>query len=190
MHMKEGMSKARARLLDLLRTCAYRKGEFVLASGRRSNFFIDCKEVILRAEGHMLVGRVFLEALRAYLPLDAVAAVAIGGCPLASAVSTVSQLEGAGLDALYIRKERKDHGTGRLVDGLGALRGPSRIAVLEDVLTTGGSLRFAVEQLLGSGHSVPVAAVLVDRLEGGREALSDLRVPIESIFTRGDFIDG
>jgi orotate phosphoribosyltransferase len=180
----------RARLLEMLRALAYREGEFVLASGRKSNFFIDCKQVILRAEGHVLAGRALLGALAAYAPLDAVAAVAIGGCPLASAVSTLSYLEGGRLHALYIRKERKDHGTGRLVDGLGALSGPSRVAVVEDVLTTGGSLRFAVEKVLEQGHRVPAAVVLVDREEGGEKALEDLGVPLVALFRKGDFVHG
>jgi len=188
--VEESVEKGKQRLLELLVTHAYRKGEFTLASGRKSDFFIDCKQVILRAEGHLLVGQVLLHELRRFFPLGAVAAVAIGGCPLASAVSTVSQIGGCALDALYIRKERKDHGTGQQIDGLGALRGPSRVAVLEDVLTTGGSLRFAAERVLEAGHSVPVAVVLVHREEGGDEALADLGIPLVAVFRRGDFIHG
>ncbi len=188
--MSNGKDDTRGRLLELLRTLAYREGEFVLASGRKSNFFIDCKQVILRAEGHVLAGRALLDALRPYEPLDAVAAVAIGACPLASAMSTLSHLDGGRLHALYIRKERKDHGTGRLVDGLGALSGPSRVAVIEDVLTTGGSLRFAVEKILEQGHSVPVAVVLVHREEGGEKALEDLGVPLVALYRKGEFVHG
>jgi orotate phosphoribosyltransferase len=188
--MTDPREDPRARLLELLRTLAFREGEFGLASGRKSNFFIDCKQVILRAEGHVLAGRALLRALGAYEPLDAVAAVAIGGCPLASAMSTLSHLEGGRLHALYIRKERKDHGTGRLVDGLGALSGPSRVAVVEDVLTTGGSLRYGVEKVLEQGHRVPVAVVLVNREEGGEGALEDLGVPLVALYRKGDFIHG
>ena len=180
---------SRAKLLELLATHAYKKGEFVLASGKKSNFFIDCKEVILRGEGHVLVGHVLFHALQDVAPLDAVAAVAIGGCPLASAVSTVSTMIGAPLDALYIRKAKKDHGTGQQIDGLGVLKGPSKVAVLEDVLTTGGSLRFAVERIIAAGHEVVAAIVLVDRQEGGIVALEDLNIPILSIFRKKDFFE-
>jgi orotate phosphoribosyltransferase len=177
------------RLLELLRTHAYKKGEFVLASGRKSNFFIDCKQVILRAEGHALVGSVMLSSLERFFPLDAVAAVAVGGCPLASAVSMASHARGEDIDALFIRRERKDHGTGRQIDGTGALAGPSRVAVLEDVLTTGGSLRFAVDLLMEAGHEVVAGLVLVNREEGGEEVLADLGIPLVSIFRKRDFID-
>lgn len=188
--MPNDTEKQKARLLHLLRTLAYRKGEFVLASGRKSDFFIDCKQVVLRAEGHVLVGSVLLDVLKDFYPLDGVAAVAIGGCSIASAASTLSHLQGRPLDALYIRKDRKDHGTGQQIDGLGALTGSSRIAVLEDVLTTGGSLRFAARKIIESGHSVAVAVVLVNREEGGEGVLRDLNIPLVSLFRKRDFIDG
>jgi orotate phosphoribosyltransferase len=186
---QEATGAFRARLLELLKAHAYRKGEFTLASGRKSDFFIDCKQVALRAEGHFLVGKVLLSVLKDFFPLDAVAAVAMGGCPLASAVSTVSHMEGHGIDALFIRKERKDHGTGQRIDGLGALSGRGRVAVLEDVLTTGGSLRFAVEQVLAAGHEVVAAVVLVNREEGGDAVAGAMAVPVVSIFSKRDFID-
>ena len=105
-------------------------------------------------------------------------------------MSTVSHLKGQGINALFIRKERKDHGTGRLIDGLGAVPGASNVAVLEDVLTTGGSLKFAAEQVLDAGHKVVVAVVLVDREEGGDAVGKELNVPLVSIFKKRDFVHG
>jgi len=181
---------AKKNLLSLLKERAFKKGDFILSSGRRSNFFIDCKRVILSAIGHELVGLTFLETLKDWMPINAVAAVAVGGCPLASAVSTISRLkQPPGIDAIYIRKERKDHGTGNIIDGTEFLQKKSRVAVLEDVLTTGASLRWAIEKLLEKDFIVPVAIVLVDREEGGKETLEDLNIPIVSMFKKGDFIN-
>src|SRR5262249_679669 len=140
--------EARAKLLERLRRDAYRAGTFTLVSGKTSDFFIDCKRVCLTAEGHALVGEGLFEQLSALEaagrvgPIDGVAGVALGGCPLASAVSLWSQLRSHPLDALYVRKEAKDHGTRALIEG--ALRPGARVALLEDVLTTGGSSRAAV----------------------------------------------
>jgi orotate phosphoribosyltransferase len=115
------VSESHARLLDALRRDAWRRGRFRLASGRESDFFIDCKQVILTAEGHRLVGEALYDAIRGAGVLQAVAGVAgvaLGGCSLASAVSLTSALRDgdAGLDALYVRKEPKDHGTARRVE--------------------------------------------------------------------------
>ena len=186
------MSDARTELLQRLRSDAWRKGTFRLASGRDSDFFIDCKQVILTAEGHRLVGEVLCEVIRgAGLggELDAVAGVALGGCPLASAVSLTSALGGAkGWDALYVRKEAKDHGTAQRIEGRVSLAASLRVVLLEDVLTTGGSSRLAVDALRADGHTVIAVVSLVDRREGGREALEVLGLRVIPVFSRADFL--
>jgi orotate phosphoribosyltransferase len=186
------MDAARQRLLDLLRADAWRRGTFRLASGRESDFFIDCKQVILTAEGHRLCGEVLGGVIReAGLDdvTDAVAGVALGGCPLASAVSLTSAL-GAGRrwDALYVRKEPKDHGTAQRIEGRVSLAASLRVVLLEDVLTTGGSSRVAVEALRADGHTVAAVVALVDRREGGREALEALGLRVLPVFSRADFL--
>ncbi len=183
------MSDVRTRLLERLRSDAWRRGTFRLASGRESDFFIDCKQVALTAEGHHLVGEVFfatLDAAGLVGEVDAVAGVALGGCPLASAVALTSFAKGRPLDALYVRKAAKDHGTGRRVEGRVAPGRGLRVALLEDVLTTGGSSRDAVDALRAEGHSVSCVAVLVDRGEGGREALEAAGVRVLPVFTRAE----
>ena len=102
------------RLLALLRERSYERRHVVLASGRESDFFIDCKQTVLTAEGHALVGELMLDALAELPRCEAVAGVELGGCPLASAVSLVSHQRGRGLPALYVRKARKDHGTTKM----------------------------------------------------------------------------
>jgi len=178
---------ARERLLDLLEQHSYRRQRVILASGKESDFFIDCKQTVLGAEGHTLVGEVLFEAVRALDACDAVAGVELGGCPLASAVSLVSFQRGAPLDAIYVRKDVKDHGSRRTLEGDVRLAKGARIALLEDVVTTGGSTLKAVAKLTEAGYSIAGVIALVDRLEGGREAIESSGVGFRAIYMRSDF---
>jgi orotate phosphoribosyltransferase len=178
--------KARDGLRDLLRRHAVRHGTFKLASGRTSDFFIDCKAVVLSAEGHLLAGVALGALARSFAPLHGFAAVPLGGCALASAASFASALGAEPLPAVYVRKEAKDHGTGKAVEGAERLAG-KRIVLLEDVVTTGGSTLRAAEALRGAGLEVAGTACLVDRREGGEEALRAAGIPLRSLFTRADF---
>jgi orotate phosphoribosyltransferase len=179
---------ARARLLELCRTRAFERKRVVLASGRESDFFIDCKQVVLGAEGHALVGEVMLDALALLPPSVAVAGVELGGCPLASAVALISFQRGTPLDAIYVRKDAKDHGSRRLIEGDSRLPAGARVALLEDVVTTGGSTLKAAARLRDAGHVIAGVVALVDRLEGGREAIEAEGLALRAVFTRDDFI--
>ncbi len=110
-------AQKRARFLEICRERSFERKRVVLASGRESDFFIDCKQTILTAEGHALSGELLFELLAELPECDAVGGVELGGCPLASAVSLVSFQRGRPLPALYVRKERKDHGSAKLVEG-------------------------------------------------------------------------
>lgn len=176
------------RLLSLLRERSFARKRVVLASGKESDFFIDCKQTALTAEGHALVGELMLQALSSLPECGAVAGVALGGCPLASAVSLISHQTGRGLPALYVRKEQKDHGSAKLVEGDRALTEGLRVVLLEDVITTGGSSLKAVDALASVGASVVGIVALVDRLEGGREAIEARGLPLVALFTRNDFM--
>ncbi len=178
----------RSRLVELLRERSFERKKVTLASGRESDFFIDCKQAVLTAEGHALVGELMLAALDGLPPCEAVAGVELGGFPLASAVSLVSHMSGKNLPALYVRKEAKDHGSKRLVEGDKALRPGLPVVMLEDVITTGGSTLKAVEKLKQVGATVVGVVALVDRLEGGAEAIRAAGLPLVSICTRRDFI--
>lgn len=180
--------QAREQLVRLLRERSFEQRRVVLASGRESDFFIDCKQAVLTAEGHALVGALMLEALSALPGCDAVAGVELGGCPLASAVSLMSYLRGTPLPALYVRKEAKDHGSRRQVEGDKALTPGLRVVMLEDVITTGGSTLKAVEKLRAAGAEVVGVIALVDRLEGGAEAIRAAGLPVVAICTRRDFL--
>ena len=182
---------ARARLLTLLTDRSFEKRRVVLASGKESDFFIDCKQTVLTAEGHALAGELMFEAL-AQLPVPhrhvAVAGVELGGCPLASAVAVVSFQRGAPLDAIYVRKEAKDHGSKRLLEGNTRIARGASVAILEDVVTTGGSTLKAASKLQDAGYLVAGVIALVDRLEGGRDAIEGAGLKLVALYSRADFM--
>lgn len=176
------------RLVALLRERSFERKRVVLASGKESDFFIDCKQTVLTAEGHALVGELMFDALAQLPECDAVGGVELGGCPLASAVSLVSHQRGHDLPALYVRKAQKDHGSKKLVEGDKALRPGLRVALLEDVVTTGGSSLKAVESLKSAGATVVGIIALVDRQEGGAETIRGAGLPFVALASRSDFM--
>jgi len=182
-----GFAAKRERLLELLRVKAFQEREVVLSSGRTSNFYIDCKQVSLDAEGATLIGELFHAAINEIAP----AAVAVGGLtlgadPLATATSVISFQQGRPRAAFLVRKEPKAHGTNqwcettRLPDG-------AAVVILEDVVTTGASTLRAIERARLAGLRVVHALGLVDRLEGGRDAVIQ-ETPLTTLFTRRDFL--
>lgn len=179
------------RLFELLAEHAFRKGRFVLSSGKESDFFIDCKAAVLTAEGHALVGQALFETIVALgMPADAVAGVELGGCPLASAVALTSFQSGRPLDAIYVRKSGKEHGTKKLLEGTEPIRQGASVVVVEDTVTTGGSTLRAVERLREQGYAVHAVVAVVDRLEGGGEAIQREDLVFAALYTRNDFMGG
>lgn len=182
------LSVDRVRLHQLLVQHAYAKKPVVLASGRASDFYIDCRGVALSAEGHALIGRLMLQAARSLEPeLDAVGGLTMGADPLASAVALTSWLEDKPVGAFLVRKEPKGHGTSQWVEGLQLLPESARAVVVEDVITTGGSSLRAVERARLAGLRVAGVVALVDRSEGGREALEAAGLKVVALFSREDF---
>jgi orotate phosphoribosyltransferase len=179
---------SRERLLELLRERSFARKRVVLASGRESDFFIDCKQTVLTAEGHLLAGALMLDAALSIGTFDAIAGVELGGCPLASAASLTSFQRGIPKDAVYVRKDAKDHGSKRDLEGNTRLPEGSSLIILEDVTTTGGSTLKAVAKLRSAGYVVPGVVTLVDRLEGGRESIESAGLVLRAIYTRKDFI--
>ncbi|MCP9775813.1 orotate phosphoribosyltransferase [Cyanobium sp. HWJ4-Hawea] len=169
----------RAQLLAQLAQKAYRHGQFTLASGRSSDHYVNCKPVSLSGEGLALLGALFLEQVEP--EALAVAGLTLGADPLVSAVAMGAALAGRSLDALIVRKEAKGHGTGAWLEG--PLPEPgSRITVLEDVVTTGGSSLKAVNQLREAGYEVRRVVTIVDRQEGGLEAMTAAGLELRSLF--------
>jgi orotate phosphoribosyltransferase len=178
----------RNRLLELLTQLAYEKRKVVLSSGKESDFYIDTKQASLTAEGHYLVGRLVLAEIRGHFPgAQAVGGMTMGADPIASAVSLTSWLQASPLPAFYVRKEPKGHGTNQWVEGKKGLPAPAQVAVVEDVVTTGASTLKAIERCRSEGLHVLGVVALVDREEGGREAVEKAGVTVRSLFLRSDF---
>ncbi|APS00700.1 orotate phosphoribosyltransferase [Pajaroellobacter abortibovis] len=178
----------RNRLFHLLWTYSWEERPVLLASGRPSHFFIDCKRTVLRAEGHALVGSCFWEMLQTLpKPCSAIAGVELGGCPLVSAVACLSFQKGHPLDGLYVRKSAKDHGSMQLIEGGGHLPPGTAVVFLEDVITTGSSALKAARHLQEGGYQISGIVALVDREEGGREAIEQANIPCLALFTQSDF---
>jgi orotate phosphoribosyltransferase len=176
-----------ARLLELLTRLAYEEREVVLSSGRRSNFYIDCKQAVLTAEGHWLAGWLIADLLARRAPeVRAVGGLTMGADPLASATATVSFSLGRPLDAFYVRKEPKGHGTQKWIEGDKTVTPGTKVAVLEDVVTTGDSTLKAIARARLHGLEVRQVVALVDREEGGREAV-EREAPLHALYKRSDF---
>ena len=182
------LDQQRSRLLALLRDLSFQEREVVLSSGLRSNFYIDCKQVSLHAEGHFLIGQLFRAVIAAVAPqVRAVGGLTLGADPLASATSVMSFLAAQPLHAFIVRKEAKGHGTGQWLEGTGNLTRGMPVAILEDVVTTGASTLKAIERARQAELDVVCVVALVDRLEGGREAV-EAEAPLTTLYTRRDFL--
>ena len=179
----------RGRLLELLRTLSFERRKVVLASGKESDFYVDCKRTALTAEGHVLVGRLLFDKVRRIRPLvRGVGGLTLGADPIASAIALTSFLEHEPVDSFIVRKEPKGHGTGQWIEGRKTIPDGSRVVVIEDVVTTGGSALKAIERCRGEKLEPVACLALVDRMEGGREAIEAQGVPLQALYTRKDFI--
>ena len=167
-------------LLDLIVKYAYVEGDFTLSSGAKSSYYINCKQVTLRAEGALALGRLLLQLLSDRV--TAVAGLTLGADPMVSAVSVVSAYEDRPLPALIIRKQPKGHGTKAYIEGPSLAPG-SNIVVLEDVVTTGGSALTAVERLQDAGYRVTQILSLVDREQGGSQLYQSKGIKFEALFS-------
>ena len=176
------------RLLLLLSEKSFEEREVVLSSGKKSNFYVDCKQTSLTAEGHFLIGQLFCALIQEQAPQAlAVGGLTLGADPLASATSLSSFIGGHPLHAFLIRKDSKGHGTEQYLEGLSNLRPGMPVVILEDVITTGASTIKAIERARAAELDVLMALALVDRDEGGRAAV-EAHAPVQSLFTRHDFL--
>ena len=179
-------------ILEMIYKKAYKRRPVRLASGRESNFYVDCRQVTLTGEGLYKLAVYVLEMIRREnLEIQAVGGPVMGAVPLAAAVSMLSYQEhlndpsAAFLDTFFVRPEPKEHGTGKQVEGSVISEGTS-LLLLDDVLTTGGSILKAAGPLRESGCIIKKVLVIVDRQEGGREALEKEGLEVGSILTRHD----
>ena len=177
------MTGADHRPLDhLLLARSVRRGEFLLASGRTSSFYIDCRLTTMSAAGLTLIGRLGLETIRrrGWTP-RAVGGLTLGADPVAYAIAAASAADPPLVDAFSVRKEAKSHGTGRRVEG--NLNTGDAVVVVEDVITTGGSAREAIAAVQAAGGRVLGVLAVVDREEGGRAAIEATGLEVVALTT-------
>jgi orotate phosphoribosyltransferase len=175
-------------LRALLATRSARRGQFTLASGRISTLYIDARLTTMSPDGLALIGPLgLLEIRHAGWRVDAVGGLTLGADPIAYAISYASALDGKRLvRAFTVRKEAKTHGTGKLIEG--PFRAGDRVAVVEDVITTGVSALRAVEVVRAAGGQIAGVLALVDREEGGREALESAGLEVRSLTRASDIV--
>lgn len=181
--IRQDLTDLRASLLDLLCTKAYREGDFTLSSGQKSTYYINGKQATLHAQGAIAVARLMLELIPD--GTTAVAGLTLGADPIVSAVSAVGLYQGRVITPLIIRKEAKGHGTMAYIEGP-ELEPGSSVAVLEDVVTTGGSALKAVERLRGAGYVVDQVISLVDREQGGGELYAREGLRFDAVYSIRD----
>ncbi len=179
----------RQRLKEILLEKSYRKGTFTLTSGKTSDFYIDGKQTTLSAEGAYLCGKLLLELInKSGVQIDAIGGMTLGADPLVTAASVVSFLEEKPIPAFIVRKEAKGHGTGNFIEGLKNMPEGCSVALVEDVVTTGGTLLQVIERVESQGFKVGLVATVVERQEGGVEVLAKVGYRLESIFTREELL--
>lgn len=183
---------ADTRLLSLLAERSARRGSFTLASGRQSSVYIDARLTTMSPDGLATIGPLALQRLaEAGLAPDSVGGLTLGADPVAYAIAYASALAGASagapIRAFTVRKEAKAHGTGRLIEG--PFRSGDRVVVVEDVITTGGSALRAIDAVRHAGATVIGVLAVVDREEGGREAITAaVGVPIVCLARAADIM--
>ena len=179
------MPDKRTRLRDIIAEKSLLKGSFTLASGKASGYFFDMKKTMFDPEGASLAGELLCDLIAGNADCKAVGGLEMGAVPIAVAIALKSEERGRPIDAFFVRKEVKDHGTAKLIDG--NFTPGSTVIVLEDVTTTGGSAMKAVSAVRAQGGKVETIVTIVDRLEGARENLKKEGLALVSLFTNDDF---
>ena len=182
----------RSQLKSLLLEKSVRTGDFTLASGKKSDLYIDCRVTAMDPVGAKLIGQLGWETVNKALTEKGIQAQAIGGMTLgADPISLAVGMTSAGtpnqLQVFTVRKEPKGHGKGKQIEG--NFNEGDTIVIVDDVITTGGSTLKAADVLEASGASIAFALVLVDREEGGREAIEDRGIPVIPLFSRSTLLD-
>ena len=181
------MIETREEFITLLKEKAYRKGDFTLSSGRKSEHYVNCKPVTLQGDALMFVSWCMLECLEE--DCDAVGGLTLGADPLVAGVAMVAAIDERSLGGLIVRKEPKGHGTQAWIEGPSLPKG-SKVTVLEDVITTGGSAIKAAEKLRDAGYVVENVVAIINRQEGTEadDAMDDVNLNLISLFMLEELI--
>lgn len=186
------MKQAKEELRLLIKQRSYEKKDVTLASGKKSDFYVDAKQTTLSAKGAFLTGRVMYAMLtNPELPqVMAVGGVTMGADPMVTAISIESFYKKNPIDAFIIRKESKGYGKNLMVEGRRFIPDGTHVAIIEDVVTTGGSLIKAINNAVREGLIVKRVLALVDRMEGGHENIANAGYNLEAVFIRDDITEG
>jgi len=171
------------RLLELIKKDALFKGDYTLSSGKKSNYYIDLRQITLSSEGAYLIAEIFFDLLKDE-DVDAVGGLTMGADPISGALAAISYLRGKPMHAFIVRKEEKKHGKTKAVEG--PLKKGDRVAVVDDVATTGGSILKAIEAVEKEGGEVVKVLSIVDREEGARQELAARGYALFSLFSKKD----
>lgn len=178
----------KARLAGILYEKSYMEGDFTLSSGRKSEYYFDCRQTSLNPEGAWLIGSIFARMLEG-MDAQAVAGMTMGADPLVTATSMVAYSKGIHLPALIVRKEAKGHGAGRSVEGLANVPKGTRVVMLEDVVSTGGSVIKACKKVEEAGLRVLSVMCILNRQEPGfAEAFAEAGHSLHAMFTRTELV--
>ena len=180
---------AKSRLIEIVKARSFsRGGETKLVSGRSTNFYFNMKPSMLHPESAHLIATLMLEALQG-TQVDYIGGLEMGAVPLATAVAVMSHGKGRPIGAFFVRKQAKEHGARKLVEGLapGETLAGKRVVILEDVTTTGGSSMQAIEAVRAEGAIVERVITVVDRLEGAAETFKAAGVPFQALLVTTDF---
>jgi orotate phosphoribosyltransferase len=180
--MDLSVDQARTRLKELYRTRAFSFGTFTLASGQTSSYYINSKRVLFYSEAVALLGELLYQAT-SDLPIQAIGGLEVGAIPMAAAAAMRFHQHGRPIEGFFVRKEAKGHGAKQRVEG--EVKSGDRVAIIDDVLTTGGSVLQAIAEVERIGATVLRVVCVVDRLQGAREALA--RYDYRPLFTIRDF---
>jgi orotate phosphoribosyltransferase len=177
----------RLRLIDLLVARSAQRGSFTLASGKKSDLYIDCRPTTMHPEGLSLIGPLGLHAIgeRGWHP-DSIGGLTLGADPVSYAIAYASQLARLPIRAFTVRKEAKTHGTGKVIEG--AYVPGDRVVVIEDVITSGGSALRAAESVQAAGGTVVGILAVVDREEGGRAAIEAAGFEVAALVTAKEIV--
>jgi len=181
------LTEDRERLREIIREKSLRTGDFTLSSGKKSSYYLDCRLTTMHPQGALLIARLILEKIRENrIKAEAIGGLTLGADPIVAAVAVVSGLEGTPINAFIVRKEAKGHGMQRFIEGFDAPPG-TRVVVVDDVCTTGDSILKAAERSEEAGYEVVAAFCVVDRQEGGSEAIRE-KYPLYSLFTAKELL--
>ena len=184
----DGMTD-RARLIEIIKSRSFQEGPaFKLASGKMSTFYFNMKPTMLDSEGAYLVASLMLDKLEG-VDADLIGGLEMGAVPIASSIAAIAHTRGRKLPAFFVRKQAKEHGTQSLIEGLakGETMSGKRVAIVEDVTTTGGSALKAAQSLTAAGAEIVRVITIVDRLDGAAEAFAEAGLKFEPLLTLKDF---